>query len=281
MKKWVAILFVSFFSHSNSQPNQFYLFDGNNSPLNVTSLWSLAIDSSDVVWTGAQNILYKYDHGNWELIDTLLQLQINYATVSDIEISSDGDILFCVPRGLTSNYNKLYSYNNGWINLPPYQTVDPVKIFIDVSDNLWVTFYNVWPNQLFQDVIGKYDGSNWEVIDRLGMSDGDGDLVVRNDTIFVTTAFGFYKYADSIWQIIIPPEEWSVEKIWKYQQRMWIGGERFGEFYGDTFAPIEPITNFLDSTNSNSTSLNVEDNNILWIGTDNGHIIRYEDNITA
>lgn len=276
MKKWVVILFICCFSYSNSQINHFYLFDGNNSPLNVAGLLSLAIDSSDVVWIGAQNILYKYDHGGWELIDTLLELPEGW--VNDIEISGNGDIWICIGRAFGAYANGLYKYNSGWINGIP-GTYNPNKIFIDELNNLWVVFINFWPHQMLWDAVGKYDGSNWEVIDIFAPA-GFGELVVRNDTVFVTTFWGdLYGYADSTWQLIIPHQEWEVKKIWKYKDRMWIGGEKFGEFYGNTFTPIELITNFLDSTNSNSTSLNVEDNNILWIGTDNGHIIRFEDEL--
>jgi hypothetical protein len=278
MKKWVIVLFVCFFSSINPQPNQFYLFDGNNSPLNVANLSSLAIDSSGVVWIGAQNILYKYDHGNWELIDTILQLQLNIAVVSDIEISGEGDVWICIYRGFGAYSNGLYNYNNGWIYGIP-GTYDPGRIFIDELDNLWVTFINFWPHQMLWNKIGKYDGSDWEVIDIFG-AHGLRDLVVRNDTIFVTTYFGDLKaYADTTWQFIIPHEEWLVEKVWKYENRIWIGGEKFCEFYGDTLSIIEPITEFLYINNSRPLSLRVENDQILWIGTNNGHLIKFIDSL--
>ncbi|MHA2032753.1 MAG: T9SS type A sorting domain-containing protein [Candidatus Kariarchaeaceae archaeon] len=281
MKKWVVFLYICSVANSLPQTNQFHLFDESNSPINVSTLNSLAIDSSNIVWIGARRILYKYDHGNWQLIDTLMELQTGI--VRDIEIDGNQDIWFCISRGLSTNYHRIFSYNTGWLeyNPPIWQIVDPVKIFIDDIDNLWITFYNIWPHQMYEDLIGKFDGNEWQVIDSYGMGYGQGEVIVRNDTIFVTTWFGLFEYADSSWQLILPPEEWLVEKIWKYQHRIWVGGEKFGEFYGsgDPHPLNDQVTSFLDSTESKSTSMNLESDSILWIGTNKGHLLRFNDGL--
>jgi hypothetical protein len=279
MKKWVSILFICFISSSLPQINQFHLFDENNSPLDVSNLRSLAIDSVNNIWIGG-SFLFKYETGNWITMDTLLELDSVPGFVMDIEIESEGDIWFCKFYHPFYNYHTLYSSNNGWIeyyNAVGTSHIYATKLFVEDSDNLWVTFYNGWPHQLFKDKIGMYSSNSWEIYDREGLYYA-GDLVVEDDTIYVITVLGLYK-GDGISWILHNPDDWLPMRIWRYNKKMFVGGEKLSSFNGNEYIPINEINVFLEANLTQVSSINFDKDSILWVGTKAGHILRVQDSL--
>jgi hypothetical protein len=281
MIKWVIIFFICLITDCLPQSNQFFLFDETNSPLNVNNLGSLAIDSTNNIWIGGYSFLYKYNSGNWFSKDSLLELQTTPGYILDIEVESNGNLWFCKFYNEFTNYHTLYSYEDGWVDYllaVGSGSISASKLFIDETDLLWVTFYNNWPHQLGDDLIGKFDGEEWVIYERKHLS-GAGDLVTKDDSIYVITWEGLYKGKDGDW-LLINPDDWLPAHIWGYNKQIFVSGpKKLSLFDGSQYTAISEIDTFLSSTLSNVTCVNYDKDSILWIGTDNGYILQFKDSL--
>ena len=165
--KIIALLFI-FIIQINSQ-ELWHLYDSSNSSIDEKNLYSLSLDSSQVVWLGERLALYRFVNGVWnkdfksEIDDSLDSDYFIY----DIQTSAAGDVWFTKARYWNNNVDNLFRYSNG--NLYAHNVsnnlLEPHNLFVDENNQPWFVLYNYWPHQMGFDKIGTLEADTLRMID--------------------------------------------------------------------------------------------------------------------
>jgi ligand-binding sensor domain-containing protein len=250
------------------------LYNESNSPLISSELTSLAIDSSNSILVGSyKKQLYKFS-GSWEIDTTIWDIAERYS-IDDIAISPNGTIW----TSLSDDYRGgIYYYSeNKWKYLAyEYGLYWPGNIYIENDSTFYYALINSWPHGLHADQIAIFAHDS---IKTINFPCVNNVLPFTGDTLLVAScAYGITKYdGDSI--IAINPEEWQPLYATKIHDQIFVFGERLSKFEKGFYIDFPKVDSVLNADTSNITSIAMGADNVLWIGTDKGKLIKYNKNI--
>ena len=263
-------------------PQEVKRFDTTNSPLVPKELSSIAVDSSNTICIGTiKNQLYYYN-GNWG-IDSAIWDTSDIPVVSDIQVSPTGTIWTI----LTNSFGGRLYYHSGvtwnYINYD-YGLYWPGNLSIENDSTLYYTLIASWPHNLGNDKIAIYSNDS---IKTHYFPFVCGIASVSVDTLLIANALGISIFKvydpasfhfDSL--ITINPQGWIPTRITKTKNKIYVFGEKLNQYKNGSYVNFPKVDSILSADTSNITSLKKE-GNTLWIGTDEGCLIKFSDDIVT
>ncbi len=279
MKTIRCILTIFIICSNLTIAQEVILYNETNSPLISGYLSSIAIDSSNIVWVGGYSEqLFTYD-GTWNSLDDVWNL-FHGNGIGDIGVSPNGSIWVTVSSEFGG---AIFSFSNQKWNFLTIGsgTFHPVSIFIDNDSTIYFTLINYWAHLMYSDEIAilSNDSLRTERFPCL-----KSVVPYAKDTMIVASCLlGISKFnGDSI--IDINPEDWVPEgleqlKLAKINNEIFVYSERLRKYENGQYIKYPIIDSVMSSDTSSITSIAMEGENILWIGTDKGRLIRFNGNI--
>ncbi len=281
IKKIIIVLFfisVNIRCFAQSYSN---LYNHTNSPIDESKLYSLAMDSSQVVWLGSFSHVYRFINDNWQDIKPdIFSDTSGFYYIKDIQVSNIGEVWLTNPKFSGNDNISLIKYSVGkWTTYKASASVyDATKLFIDNNNKPWFVLTNWWPHQWGIDKIGTLEDDTLRIIDLPWDAFQFGDIIKIEDTLYVTrygSSQGVLKVFNDEWKII-ETTDWDPIHIWKDMNYSILGGQKLCKLNGTKFYYYANVDSFLQEHNANVNSFARENQNTFWIGTDNGYLLKIE-----
>lgn len=236
------------------------VFTTENSSLPNNAVFRLAIDYTGRVWMASGGLTY-YDHGTWKRFSGVTVMQLDIDSGNNAWCASDlfgGQLTKC-------DGSSVVSYNSSNSDIPSDWVTG---VTVDNNNTVWVacSFTGV----------GEFDGEDWTT--HLDGSIGSGDQPMthdRNNTIWLGTQTGLYRYADQEWTHFTTdnsdlPENQILSLVCDDDNGLWVGTSSKGLAYFDgvEWTPYTVASAGLPS--DNVRSLAIDSSGTLWAGTDAG-----------
>lgn len=191
MRNQVYIIFLIAISCFPSKlfGQELYKYDSSNSILPESWIRCIAVDSTNTIWLGAQGAAYSFVNNNWIKIDSVLDLENDEGVfVTDIEVSPNGDIWFSKDKQTYPPAGKKLYLNkyDQWIGFDyEFGLRSPTKIFIENDTTLYLTLYNYWPHQMFEDAVGIVKEEELTLIENEYVSGINSVIPISDDTLML------------------------------------------------------------------------------------------------
>ncbi|MCB9499675.1 MAG: T9SS type A sorting domain-containing protein [Erysipelotrichaceae bacterium] len=251
-------------------------FDERNSPLKSSNINCIAIDSSNSVWIGTNNKqLLKYKLQWNEVSDIWDEIDSSRYDIGSIEVSPNGTIWVSVSSQFGGDV--YFNRNDNWGGGIGYQygTYSPGSIYVENDSTLYYPLINMWPHSIMADMVGIFNNDSLHTYPSPCLKKV---IPLNKDSVLVSNCFGISIYnRDSI--VTINPDEWIPENISKIKNHIYIFGEKFSKYEDYSFFPYPEIDSALFKDSLTITSVTIEDEDIFWIGTNKGDLIRFKENI--
>jgi len=262
----------------------FRLYNHTNSILDEHSLYSLAIDSNQVVWAGSYSNIFRYINGSWTSANTILTADSLTGYITNIEISNSGTVWFNQEKYKYSLENRLFSYNNK--TLVPFRGVDTFgyeieNIFVDESNIPWFTlsYVGIQNGYLGYRELGTIEKDTLKLFYHKTPSLGS-ELIKVKDTVYIAL------WTNSILKVctkdysetVVEVNGWRPSYLWKDGNEVILGGTKISLLYGNNPGSFSKIDSFLAPNNEQVTSFIRENASTFWIGTDKGHLLKCSNN---
>ena len=112
MKKIIfTIVSTLIFTSALFAQSEFQLYDRSNSILDERFLYSLAIDSNQVVWVGCNKNLYRFIDGKFSVFQYKFDDDSLSGYFNDIMVSNTGAVWFNRYTGRVGLEKRLFSYS--------------------------------------------------------------------------------------------------------------------------------------------------------------------------
>ena len=260
---------------------ELFIYNEANSPLTSNKLTSLAIDSTNNFLIGSDTILYKFSNNNW---DTSLTSSSSF---KDIDVCPNGKIFT-----ITNFPNNIWEQSiEGWQMVASFPDLNysPENIAIKNDTIFFFVLINQWPHQMFENEIASYNGADSlyrispSVLREGYLSDIDGisSIVPLNeDSLLVTDWEGFHLYDGNEWKLSNPSlfnmsDKYFTTKLKRVKNHIFVLGNKFYEYINNSYFSYPEVDSILFSDSSVATCVINENDNIFWIGTSNGKLIKY------
>lgn len=264
MKKLLLIVaclcFVagSYSAHATDNDLDFWeVFTTQNSDLPNNMVFRVAVDHSGRVWMASGGLTF-YDHGNWQTFGNIVVLQIAVDKDNNAWCASDlfsGQLTKC-------DGSSIVSYNSSNSGIPSDWVTG---VTVDNNNTIWAacSFTGV----------GEFDGENWTK--HLDGSIGSGNQPMtydRNNTIWLGSQTGLYRYAEQEWTQFaaenseLPSNEISAV-VCEKNGDLWVATITKGiaRFDGSNWTTYTAASSGLPS--DTVRSLAIDSNGVLWVGT--------------
>ncbi|MFC2135668.1 T9SS type A sorting domain-containing protein [Bacteroidota bacterium] len=254
-----------------------FVFNESNSPLVPEDLRCISVDSSNSIWIGSRSSLYSFKN-NWSRQDTELELSEPYE-ISFISISPNGTIYTAIKNtNLYIQYKLFYKNHTSWDTLKyDFQLRDPWSISIKNDSTLFLTLVNFWNQQLGNDAVGIYTANEMTIIDPEYIYGINSAVPLSGDSLLIVDWEGIHLFNGSDWQLQ-NPDDWIPIKINKIENQFYVWGERLSKYVNNEYQIYQLVDSLLIADSLLVTSLAVEEEENLWIGTNSGLLINYSNN---
>ena len=267
-----AALILLLFTYALSA-QEILLYNSANSPLDVPNIYSVAVDSLNDIWIGGNGKFYKLDD-EWTVIDSIPDSN-EVGSIFEIEVTPSGDVWLTNELYMDGNII-IYDTNNRWNELKQSWGIRTPG-YLDIVNDTTVYFilYNLWPNQLGEDAIGVFKNNELSYFRPDSLFGFMGVIDLPADSLLLTTWRGLALYDGNTWSFINPTDitltflKRSGDKIFAYNKNT------IYEYYGNTLNSIPQIDSLLTVNFLSVKSVAVDNHNNLWVGTDNGRLIKY------
>ena len=264
---------------------ELFLYNEANSPLNSNGLTSLAIDSSNTIWVGSDTTLYQFNNINW------IQSLTNSRYFPDIEVSPNGTV-FTITHSEDYSSNVVKRIGNSWdVIKPDLSTMfnEPFSISIKNDTTIYFPLWNNWNSTVGYNTIGIFSGGDSITIKTPRVYMLMSIAPLNGDSLLMTDAEGIHLFTGANWDlneedwILKNPEGTDVEPnsliAKKINSHVYVFGEKFFEYKNNSYLSFPKIDSVLVADSITATAIDVENNNIFWIGTSSGKLIKYSDSI--
>ena len=268
-------LLIIIFIFQTVSAQETIVYNENNSPLITSGLRSLAIDSTNTVWVADWESLYSFS-GSW----STNQAEFDSSNISDIAVSPNNTIWLSTETGLTSQQvNKIfYKHGNLWNSVIYYSGwIDPIDISIKNDTTIYFALFNNWPNQLGEDEIGIYRNNEFTTIRPDNLYGISSITALSGDSLLAADWRGINLFDGTIWNLQ-NPDGWTPNSISKIGNEIFVTGQRLSKYENGNYLSFPLIDSLLLNDSLTVSSLAVE-NGVLWIGTDKGKLIKYDENV--
>ncbi len=286
MKKFIAIFSVMIIVAFDSSAQEIFKYDSRNSILPESLIRCIAVDSTNTIWLGAEDAADSLVSNSWIKIDSVIDMgNEEDAGITDIEVSPNGDIWFSKNKmyNTTKGENLYLKRNNTWTKYGyNYGLRYPIKIFIENDTTLYLTLYNYWPNQMFENAVGILNGENLTLVkpfyEPYYAFDIQSVIPMLDDTLMLNSWLGI-SFFDGDTNIVNNPEgidtvQWGLTKL---NENIFVYERRLFRYESGSYISFPQIDSILANDSSMIKCMNIEGRNILWIGTNDGKLIRYEE----
>jgi hypothetical protein len=299
MLKRIFLTILSFISILCAQTPDWKYFNQVQLPTDsVNTDFKIAVDSSNNIWAISNKNIVKLENGTWISLDSSFQNSDSlYDTYSlrDIVFDRNNHAIIAL-QASTYGGGSVYNYDGSSWNrneIPNYVFV-PQKIVIDKENNFYLVLINEWTNQAGFDRVGKFDGSNWELLS----VDYLNDIIISDSLLFAlgygkdendNHERGVFAFSKTGWlseyeagKLIckLPDSSFSgLTLISKIKDEIIICGSGFYTVKDSVLLENTEINSFLTSHQTIITSINIEKDSVVWLGTDAGYILKYCDDV--
>ncbi len=265
-------LLVIIFIFKTVTAQELIVYNENNSPIIANKLSSLAIDSLNNIWVGDGNSLYKFDR-DWS-IDLA---EFDQYFVYDIAVSPNNTIWLCTNSGLVDHQvNKIFFYNgNIWDTvIYDFGFFDPIDISVKNDTTIYFALRNNWPNQLGDDEIGIYQNNVFSVLNPDNLWGISSATPLNGDSLLAVDWYGINLFNGTNWTLQ-NPVGWRPKAIEKIGNEIYAIGESLGKYESGNYLSFPLVDTLLMNDSAAITALAIESNQTLWLGTDKGKLIKY------
>lgn len=295
MLKRMFLIILSSFSILCAQTPDWKYYNQAQLPIDsVYADFKIAIDSSNSIWAISDKNIIKLENGTWISLDSSFQnsdsLYDSYS-LRDIVFDRNNHAVIALQTN-TYGGGRVYEYDgSSWNkNEIPNNVYVPQKIVIDKENNFYLVLINEWAHQAGFDRVGKYDGSNWELLSIDYLND-----IIVSDFILFTLGYGkdendnhergVFAFSKTGWltdyeagKLIckLPDSTFSgLSLINKIKDEIIVCGDEFYTIKDSLPLENQSINSFLTSHQTSITSINIEKDSIVWLGTDGGYVLSY------
>jgi hypothetical protein len=256
--------------------------------------FKIAVDSLNNIWAISNKDIIKLENSTWISFDSSFQSSDSlYDTYSlrDIVFDRNNHAIVALQTN-TYGGGSIYDYD-GYVwskNKIPNNVYVPQKILIDKENNFYLVFINWWAHQTGFDRVGKYGSSNWELLSIDYLND-----IIVSDSLLFTLGYGkdendnqergVFAFSKTGWlteyeagKLIckLPDSLFSgLSFISKVKNEIIVCGDRFYTVKDSVLLENAEINSFLTSHQTSITSINIENDSIIWLGTDGGYVLSY------
>ncbi|WP_299248662.1 two-component regulator propeller domain-containing protein [uncultured Cytophaga sp.] len=230
-------------------------------------IYSINIDSENVVWAGSNYGLYTLKNDVWEskIFPDIVSNTYTFNKIQSIQIDDTGT------KWLGTDYG-IVEYSDAFVKrtvTDGYEATNAFSIQIDKQDNVWIGHYLG---------ISKYDGSTWSNYNRYhGVLESTYNFAIDSkNQKWLAGQYGAWEFNDadtsiaSIWGFYGPPLKSSTVNEIKISStdHVWVASDDGLSHYD--------LNNWTSYTTADGLphnrvrSLAIDKNDNVWIGTDNG-----------
>lgn len=266
----------------NLYSSELNIFSSNNSPLNPHLLNHLCCDSTNKLWISNANEIYTYSDDGFEIVNDII---VN-GGILDVNVGPKGDVWF-VLDAFNNPPNVLSYENTKWNSYYISANISlPYNIYFNADSTVWFTLNNYWPHHMGGNSLVKFKNDTLTVFDPPYPIWFLSDFVFLNDTVYAIHSFGLCKFYLDKWEIIYPPDfefysEWENYDFYiieRCKNKVYIGGESLLLLKNNIFTNIVCVDTFLFENQANIISMHIQNENKIWLGTDNGYLLKYDTN---
>ena len=280
MKKLIMLFFIMITTVSNSNAQEIFKYDSNNSILPESRIKCIAVDSSNTIWLSAGSATYTFVNKDWSKFNSL-----DGFLVTDIEVSPSNDTWFSLNREYSTIDTLILCLKKtgDWAKLRHDVGLrSPSKMFIENDTTLYLTLYNWWDMQLGEDAVGILKGENFTLLELFQdpyYIFGISSVVPISDDTFMLSSWQGISFFDGDTNIVNNPEiidtvQWGLTKL---NEDIFIYEKRLFQYKDGSYISFLEIDSILADDSSMIKCMNIEGKDILWIGTSNGRLIRYKE----
>jgi len=275
-------------------------YDESNSPLSSNKLTALAIDSTNNIFVANDSILFKFNNDEWSKC-----LELSESTlIPDIDVSPNGTI-YTISSNYHTNLSNIHFYrDNQWVIFKPDLSSifkSPINISTKNDSTIYFPLFNDWNNNVGMNSVGVFCGGDSISIRSPNLYFITSIASIDNDSILVTAANDIYKIKDleldsvysydAKWLYTIKNPEWD-SRYWNQSgwsawmplvknvnNRTFALGKNVFEYKNDNYISYPEIDSVLSADSLIASTINIEKDNILWVGTSSGKLIKFSNSV--
>ena len=235
---------LAFYDHQS-----FRYYDTSNSNIIEGDIWDIEIDHEDILWIVTPYGLCSFDGDVWETFTD--NDSITFSNIMSVTVDKYGN-KWMGGEGFIVKYN-----GRSWIvyNFPYSQDISTAvfdEIAVIDTNNIWFSLRNF-------PILGKFDGINWMFFDTLSL-----EPIIINDILIDGD--------DNVWIGVWYPFPYTIIR----------GGFKNYNPFGLLYYK-DDNWNYFSTDNSglptnDVTSLAIDQNSNIWIGTNGGGLSIYNEN---
>jgi hypothetical protein len=289
-KKCFFVLAFAFIAAAITPCQEKIIYNAENSPLTISKITCISVDSSNNIWVGAVGGIYHFFENSWTKLDTALGIHnaSEYEPfVSDIETAPNGNVWFGIAKSFAQDLalKQLGYFANGKIYTVPFSLSSlgkyPGKLFIGNDNTIYLPLWNTWQQGVAYEInlVGIIKNDQLNILNQSDTNVVWGiDYVVplNGDSLLCYDWEGIHMFNGSTYKLI-NPDGWIPKGIAKKGNGMFVFGEKLESYSSGTYQSYPKIDSLLSSDSLSVTCIGRSNENVLWLGTDRGYLIKYSD----